>query len=403
VHPTGRGRLEVRNIGRREHPVRFAVWALPSAVAPQAPCAGHGERPVNRCNAQRSWVMSKWSGAGRSRSGRSSVRAHSMLAPGGGGLTMDDESPAASTPTWPLPGGQRPAHDGPPPHTVGPRAAARGDRADGPTPPDPASCTLPGSLQELLAPAPLLERVASGLLGLVPGAVGTAVILPDEHGHLVYAATAGYLTEHLGARLDLDSSLTGLAYLSGDTLRCDDTSADHRVDVGLCRRLGVASMLCVPLRRGDRSVGVLKVESDQLAAFDDRCASACLAVADTVATLVAAADDLGRATANLSGLDGGSRQRPADNASRFVRQLLAPGTVAYDERRARLQQVAEDEALTVVVQPIVSLADGRVTAVEALARFLGDPPQPPHHVLADAWSVGLGARVTTRQRPVEVG
>jgi len=57
---------------------------------------------------------------------------------------------------------------------------------------------------------------------------------------------------------------------------------------------------------------------------------------------------------------------------------------------ARIAGVLRTEAIVPVFQPVVSLADGRVIAYEALARFPGDPGHPPDRWFADAWQVDLG-------------
>jgi EAL domain-containing protein (putative c-di-GMP-specific phosphodiesterase class I) len=44
-------------------------------------------------------------------------------------------------------------------------------------------------------------------------------------------------------------------------------------------------------------------------------------------------------------------------------------------------------------QPIVDLETGRVVAVEALARFPGEPAQPPNVWFTQAWEVGLGVEL----------
>jgi diguanylate cyclase (GGDEF)-like protein len=71
--------------------------------------------------------------------------------------------------------------------------------------------------------------------------------------------------------------------LTGEVLRCDDAHTDDRVDRDACDRLGVRSMIVVPLRDGGQTLGVLKVASDRVAAFDD----------DDVATLQELADFIG--------------------------------------------------------------------------------------------------------------
>lgn len=77
-----------------------------------------------------------------------------------------------------------------------------------------------------------------------------------------------------------------------------------------------------------------------------------------------------------------------------TRATVQPDTLPDGRDRdaclARLNDVIDGERITPVYQPIVALADGRVVAYEALARFPGDPAHTPDRWFADAWSVGLG-------------
>lgn len=87
--------------------------------------------------------------------------------------------------------------------------------------------------------------------------------------------------------------------------------------------------------------------------------------------------------------DGGAREilcctRPARD------QAAHPHDAGYDACVARIAGALQAEAIVPVFQPIVSLADGRVIAYEALARFPGDPSHPPDRWFADAWHVDLG-------------
>jgi len=104
-----------------------------------------------------------------------------------------------------------------------------------------------------------------------------------EGDEMVYRAASGAASGAVGTRLALHGSLSGRGVLTGEVLRCDDAHFDDRVDREACERLGVRSMVVVPLRDDDRTLGVLKVASDQVAAFDD----------DDVATLQELADFIG--------------------------------------------------------------------------------------------------------------
>lgn len=65
------------------------------------------------------------------------------------------------------------------------------------------------------------------------------------------------------------------------------------------------------------------------------------------------------------------------------------GASRNERRSARVTKMLEEDALRIVFQPIVDLADGRVAGVEALARFDTKPIRPPDVWFADAAAVGL--------------
>ena len=88
--------------------------------------------------------------------------------------------------------------------------------------------------------------------------VDGAAIELAEGGAMVYRAVAGLAEGQLGLRLNIDSSLSGLCVRSGVMLDCADTHADPRVDLEACERLGLRSMLVVPLNHHNTGVGVLK-------------------------------------------------------------------------------------------------------------------------------------------------
>ena len=61
-----------------------------------------------------------------------------------------------------------------------------------------------------------------------------------------------------------------------------------------------------------------------------------------------------------------------------------------EARRSRVQQVLDDEDMTMVFQPIVDLLTSRVVGVEALARFSAQPQRRPDEWFAEAAAAGLG-------------
>jgi len=72
-------------------------------------------------------------------------------------------------------------------------------------------------------------------------------------------------------------------------------------------------------------------------------------------------------------------------------------------RRARIERVLHDDALSIVFQPILDLASGRVVGAEALARFGCEPRRPPNEWFAEAADVGLGAELELAAVAAAVG
>jgi EAL domain-containing protein (putative c-di-GMP-specific phosphodiesterase class I)/DNA-binding NarL/FixJ family response regulator len=63
---------------------------------------------------------------------------------------------------------------------------------------------------------------------------------------------------------------------------------------------------------------------------------------------------------------------------------------AREDRRTRVQQVLENDLLTLVYQPIVDLPTRETVGYEALARFPIEPVRGPERWFADALDIGLG-------------
>ncbi|WP_224363308.1 ATP-binding protein [Hyalangium versicolor] len=91
-----------------------------------------------------------------------------------------------------------------------------------------------------------------------------------EGNMLVYRITVGCVTSFQGFRLPVYESLTGAALLSGEVLYAADTDRDTRVNQEATRRIGIRSMISVPLRHGDRVVGALNILSQRPHAFTEQ-------------------------------------------------------------------------------------------------------------------------------------
>lgn len=258
---------------------------------------------------------------------------------------------------------------------------------------------------DMLSPHRLVQRVADQAMQLVPGAEGVLLGFSDEHG-VTYVSGAGFLVNHVGTSVDMTESLSGLAIRRREVLCSDDTEGDPRVDLDACRRLQVASSVCVPLGRGEEIIGVMCVSSRRRRAFEEEDVALLTRMADFMSIAVGLAADLARVGRDLLRLG----NAPADalvegdpaseiseeertSASRFVMSVLRPGAVSRMESRQRIQSVLQHpDLLSVSYQPILHARSGTAVGVEALARFPYEPATPDQW-FAEAHRVGLGTQL----------
>lgn len=114
----------------------------------------------------------------------------------------------------------------------------------------------------------VMQYVVEKSLSLV--SADGAVIELAEDGEMVYRAATGMAKDQLGLRLKIDASLSGLCVMTGETLSCDDSESDPRVDRYACRRVGLRSMIVIPLKHRGITVGALKAMSAQPNKFEQR-------------------------------------------------------------------------------------------------------------------------------------
>jgi diguanylate cyclase (GGDEF)-like protein/PAS domain S-box-containing protein len=106
-------------------------------------------------------------------------------------------------------------------------------------------------------------------MGILTNATGTVVEMV-EGDEMVYKAAAGTLTEHIGLRLKIGDSLSGLCIKSREVLNCIDTENDPRVNLEACRKVNAGAMVVAPLFKAGNPVGVLKIMASEANAFTDR-------------------------------------------------------------------------------------------------------------------------------------
>jgi GAF domain len=97
-------------------------------------------------------------------------------------------------------------------------------------------------------------------------ATGAAIALlrGDE---MVCHAASGPQAPGIGERLDPHSGLSGACIQTRQLQQCKDTQTDVRVDAEVCRRLGVRSVVVLPLVDGDELFGIFEILSPLPNAF----------------------------------------------------------------------------------------------------------------------------------------
>jgi signal transduction histidine kinase len=110
------------------------------------------------------------------------------------------------------------------------------------------------------------------------------VLLPgSDRDDLVVRAAVGVLAVARGWHIPIASSITGRAFRTTRTQNVADVRADGDYVEG---HPGIKSELAIPLRRGQRTLGVLDFESERPAAFDDQDQLLAESLADAIALAV---------------------------------------------------------------------------------------------------------------------
>jgi GAF domain-containing protein len=122
----------------------------------------------------------------------------------------------------------------------------------------------PGELDLEPAISVIAERAQA-----LTGATGSAIALRAGN-EIVCRARTGRNAPDLGVRLQTDIGISADCVRTGEVMICNDAERNARVDLSICRRLGVRSILAAPLRHYRQTLGVFEVLSSAPYAFDNR-------------------------------------------------------------------------------------------------------------------------------------
>ncbi|MFZ0731651.1 MAG: GAF domain-containing protein [Candidatus Sulfotelmatobacter sp.] len=152
----------------------------------------------------------------------------------------------------------------------------------------------------------------------ITGASGAAIAL-RRHGmsDMLCRASSGSNAPELGALLSTEFGLSGESVRTKRALRCDDAERDARVNHEVCRQLGIASVIVMPVVNDDEVLGVFELFSGKAHAFGERDLTAVQRLSGMVETAVRMA----QATESLP--EQLKQQETAETAdSKFEEQIL---------------------------------------------------------------------------------
>ena len=258
---------------------------------------------------------------------------------------------------------------------------------------------LEEAIRRAADPLVLMKRVADEAMGLVGDVDGVLVGFVHDPEWVSFDCGAGHTEAQIGKRVPVAGTLAGLAYRTGETLYSKDAEMDPRIDIEFARSAHVRSVVFLPLWRGKQTVGVLCVASRRPNAFDERDVATLESLAEFISVVIVVALDLASVTEALLAAAGRDRAAKVpsrddrDAEERFVANVLSPGAMKRIENRSWIDRFLRGRGLAHVFQPIYDVRDGECFAVEALARFAGQPNRTPDVWFAEAHEMGLGVEL----------
>jgi diguanylate cyclase (GGDEF)-like protein len=176
-----------------------------------------------------------------------------------------------------------------------------------------------------------MQMVVSRALELTQ-ATGAVVELVEGE-EMAYRAVSGSAAPYYGTRLKMGTSLSGLCVRTGEITISNNTATDPRVDAEMCKKVGAASMVVVPLFQSGQTVGVLKIISVKPDAFDRQ----------DVQTLQLMAGLLGGALGQQLAYNA-KQQLLEDRAQMMF--LMQSEIIRREEVEQKLTYIAQHDALT---------------------------------------------------------
>jgi hypothetical protein len=115
----------------------------------------------------------------------------------------------------------------------------------------------------------------------ITGAQGAAIGILDQD-KIVYRAAGGYLSPQAGATLRPEATLSAATLVHSAILRCADAATDFLVNPEITRRLGIGSLIAVPVFHDGKTSGTLELVFAKPNAFHENDVRTCQLMAGLV-------------------------------------------------------------------------------------------------------------------------
>lgn len=266
----------------------------------------------------------------------------------------------------------------------------------------PASTNLPASVRVseedgVYSLAEMARRDLDAALQLlvdraqyITSASGAAIALRRAgKNDMQCRASTGSNAPELGALLSTEFGLSGESVRTRQPLRCDDAERDARVNRDVCRHLGIASVLVMPVVNDEEVLGVFELFSGKVNAFGERDLSAVQRLSEMVGTAVRLAE----ATENLpewlrtSGVSAPAVPDSEVEEDKILEtsDLEAPAAPELVSEKLRVEDLVLDDAVLEEPRPVLKVAPDASaektevdnSVLEALTAFgEGAAPEP---------------------------
>jgi GAF domain-containing protein len=194
-----------------------------------------------------------------------------------------------------------------------------------------ATAAAVGVLSSAVSHSELLGMIIEAAAEVLQAESAVVLLLDGEGDELVFDATFGVDRDDVhGARLPLGDGIAGLVAATGQPIAAASDEGDPELEPEILAGLDYVPrrVLCVPLRYGDRLIGVLEVlDREGTRTFTPRD----VRVLGLLARQAAVAIQLSRQSAAHSGADGDRALRRTLELSELVAEI---GRYGEDEARA---------------------------------------------------------------------